>query len=471
MLYDEKNIKILHQGIDTLVIGVKCTDEIFYNTTYSVFLDNLSKLKNQAKEINSYGEKFVKSTLNLNLGDFLISSKGIQNYTYLFKNDDIFVSVANTKFEIKNLYHLKVQFRSRFLLVFGHQKAYEFVSHMLKRIFADYYEVTLLRFDLCTDITGIKYTPNDYFKFRTTRKISNHIDSTNLDNLIDNDEKEMKFIDFSSMDTKAFIRFNQFEGVSFGKSPAMFRIYNKVKEITNKNLAPLIFEKWKINGFDFNKKNYVFRHECEFGRRYIKNLIPKCDDEVEFLFDNLHSFWLQGLSLCKWYDLNDDEISRIQNNEILNDSIRKIYQRVDNNKDRFQFWDMLKTWKYEKNNEPLYKQGIEFVPNIEKCKKALKGFISQVYTNMGYIGAFKDVLIAVEKDLVKEGLTLHKYGLLKVADKFSSNENLFKKSEISDNKMINIFENNLIEFCFSLDEIGSDDYIKGVKEALKKYYD
>ncbi|MCZ6156992.1 hypothetical protein O6B72_09245, partial [Campylobacter ureolyticus] len=224
MLYDEKNIKILHQGIDTLVIGVKCADEIFYNTTYSVFLDNLAKLKNQAKDINSYGEKFVKSTLNLNLGDFLISSKGIQNYTYLFKNDDIFVSVANTKFEIKNLYHLKVQFRSRFLLVFGHQKAYEFVSQMLKRIFANYYEVTLLRFDLCTDITGIKYTPNDYFKFRTTRKISNHIDSTNFDSLIDNDEKEMKFIDFSSMDTKAFIRFNQFEGVSFGKSPAMFRI-------------------------------------------------------------------------------------------------------------------------------------------------------------------------------------------------------------------------------------------------------
>ena len=102
MLYNEKNIKILHQGIDTLVIGVKCTDEIFYNTTYSIFLDNLANLKNQAKEINSYGEKFVKSTLNLNLGDFLISSKGIQNYTYLFKNDDIFVSVANTKFEVKN---------------------------------------------------------------------------------------------------------------------------------------------------------------------------------------------------------------------------------------------------------------------------------------------------------------------------------------------------------------------------------
>lgn len=471
MLYDKDKISILYQGMDTLVIGVKCTDEIYYNSTHSSFLNRLYDLKNEAKNINSYGEKFVKDDLGLNLGDFLISSKGINAYAYTFKNDDIFVSVSNTKFNVSNVYHLKVQFRSKFLLVYGHKKAYEFVDFMLRKIFSEHYEVTILRFDLCADITGIKYTPKDYFNFRTFRKISNFIDTVNFDEKIDNDEKNLTYQNFDTLDTKSFIRFNRFEGVSFGKNPAMFRIYDKAKEISNKNLAPYIFKKWEINGFSFDTKDYVFRHECEFGRAYIKKLIPKCDDEVEFLFDNISSFWLKGLELCKWYDLNDDEISRIQSNDLQSNSISKIYQRIDKNPNRLQFWDYLKVWKNENIDLDLYKNNIEFVPNMEKCKRALKGFISQVYTNLGYQGAFRDVLLAVEKDLAKDGLNLHTYGLQKVADKFFDNEELHIKKEISNNKMADIFENSLIDFIFSLDEVSNEDYKKSLNKALSLYYD
>ena len=54
----------------------------------------------------------------------------------------------------------------------------------------------------------------------------------------------------------------------------LFRVYDKIKQIKNQNISELVFTKWDINGFDFNKDLCVFRHEVEFGRTRIQKLIP-----------------------------------------------------------------------------------------------------------------------------------------------------------------------------------------------------
>ena len=56
MIYKDDRFKILHQGIDTLVIGVNCIDEKFFNTTFSSFIRKIATLKQQAQNLRTFGE-------------------------------------------------------------------------------------------------------------------------------------------------------------------------------------------------------------------------------------------------------------------------------------------------------------------------------------------------------------------------------------------------------------------------------
>lgn len=474
MFYDEEKIKIIHQGLDTFVIGVKILDEIVYNSKFKPFLSDLYNLKEEAKKINSYGEKYIQSDLGLDLGIFLVSSKGIQNYKYLFKNNDIFVSVSDSKISTKSMYHFKIQFRSHFLLRFGMIKSYDFVKELLNRLLgfsSMIYEVKILRLDLCCDITGIKYTPQDIFKFRSLRKVTNYSENFDSDDNLLYDDEKSEFDNFDKIDVNSFIRFSRFQGLSFGKSPAMFRVYDKIKEVSQKGIAPLIFYEWKNNGFDIDNDKFVFRHECEFGRAFIKKLIPyKCFDEIGFFFDNVNSFWLKGLELCRWYPLEDTEVLKILKNASDNKGAtnRKIYERCLKDNSRFHFWDKLCKWDDEKLKD-IRSKNLPFIPNIEKPKKALKAFLTSVYVNLGYDGAFYDVLKSVTSDLAKDDLTPHDYGMMKLASHFVDNEKLTYTSDFNNEKLRNIFNDNIVEFMLMLDELDNKDYNNVLKKSLNFY--
>lgn len=73
----------------------------------------------------------------------------------------------------------------------------------------------------------------------------------------------------------------------------------------------------------------------------------------------------------------------------------------------------------------------------------------------------------VEKDLDKIGLNLHQYGLLKVLDRFSDNEKLYNKLEITDNKMEKIANSNIKKFLTHLCGIDLDTHKKEVLKYLK----
>lgn len=71
----------------------------------------------------------------------------------------------------------------------------------------------------------------------------------------------------------------------------MFRIYDKIKQISQKQISTLIMLKWQMNGFDPEIHKSVFRFESEIHRpifrKFIKDTVK---NEVDFLFSNLGFF-------------------------------------------------------------------------------------------------------------------------------------------------------------------------------------
>ena len=464
--------KIVHQGIDTLVIGVNSLDEIAYNTKFKPFVAQIRRAKEAAQTIKTFGEKIEKTNLGLNYGDFLVSSKSTGAYIGYVRNDDVFFNVADTEFNVKSLYHLKLQFRSIYLLKYGHDYCMTQVKRFLTDIFGENYSIKILRLDVCSDVAGIKYTPVDFFNFRSLKKISNYGESISKDEgdgLISDEDEVKSLIDLNTVTINNFMRFNRFEGMSFGKNPDMFRVYDKIKQIKNQNISELVFTKWELNGFDSNKDMCVFRHEVEFGRARIQKLIPfNTVDEVAYLFSNLGKFWSTGLNICKWYDLTVKERERISNNSVQTDSIRKIYQRCDQDETRFKLWDFLADWD-ETRFAKLSKHDFIKSKDLKQAKKALKAFVSAVYTNLGYdYNNFLIVLDEVKKDLANQGLNLHEYGLSKLAGSFSKNEKIINDCGLYiENPLTSSVYFGLDEFIIALKEIRSEEYKKPIKDALK----
>lgn len=472
MIYKDDRFKILHQGTDTLVIGVNCIDEKFFNTTFSSFIRKIATLKQQAQNLRTFGEKYILDDLGFDYGNFKVSSKGLGQYFGYFSNDDIFCTISDTKFKPKGLYHLKIQFRSIFLLKYGHVRAYELVNKFLSDIFKEHFKISVLRLDLATDVTGIKYTPQDFLQFRSLKRVSNYSDQYKKDDddlIID--ENSPVFNDITEINVNNFMRFTRFEGVSFGKNPHMFRVYDKIKQVQSKNISTLIFTKWEINGFNPAVDMFVFRHEAEFGRSAIKRLIPINEsDEIAYIFNHLGAFWSQGLSICKWYDLTDDEINRLTAGTIQSDSARKIYQRCDFDDNRLKFWDMLLPWGDDKF-KALTMHDLIQSKDIKKAKKALKAFVSAVYTNLGVSGEnFLYVFTETLKDLENDGLTLHEYGLSKLAGNFLKNEKTIKNQNLDiDNPLFDVFNASLNDFFVAISKIRNDDYIHPITNALKGF--
>ena len=463
--------KIVHQGIDTLVIGVNCLDELDFNAKFKPFVAQVRRAKEAAQMVKTFGEKVEKTNLGLNYGDFLVSSKSTGAYIGYVRNDDVFFNVSDADFKANSIYHLKLQFRSIYLLKYGHEYCMTQVKKFLSEVLGLNFQIKILRLDLCSDVAGIKYTPIDFFNFRSLKKISNYGDSfvkDDDDDLVSSDDAVKTFTDISAITVNNFMRFNRFEGASFGKNPDMFRVYDKVKQVKNQNISELVFTKWELNGFVFDKDLCVFRHEVEFGRARIQKLIPfNTVDEVAYLFSNLGKFWATGLNICKWYDLTDKERERISKNNVQTSGIRTIYYRCDLDETRLKFWDFLADWD-ETRFAKLSKHDFIKSKDLRQAKKALKAFVSAVYTNLGYdYNNFLIVLDEVKKDLEREGLNLHEYGLSKLAGNFSKNEKIINDCGVYiDNPLTSSIYFGLDEFIIALKEIRSEKYKKTIKDAL-----
>lgn len=240
-------------------------------------------------------------------------------------------------------------------------------------------------------------------------------------------KKDDNTLEVEDYDYNNFLHYNRFEGLSFGKSPFMFRIYDKIKEISNKGGSNLIKTLWLKNGFDEENDKFVFRHEVELHRLFLKKFIftKTHKDEVAFCFNNLSSLWNIGVKSVRFYDLTSDEIKRISSGNLSPTGISSIYDRCDKDEKRFKFWDnFVVPFNYDDYSR-LNKIDVLKNKDFEQAKKALKGFVSSVYLNLGYSkDDFFSVLDEVNKDLQKDNLTLHEYGMLKVCSSFLDNEKI-----------------------------------------------
>lgn len=477
MLYDKKNFKILHQGLDTLVLGVRSWDARLLTGTYSNLLSELKKLKESAKNIKTFGDKFVSSDLGLGFGKFLVSSRSNSGYIATIKNDDVSINFASASIESMR-YHMRIEFRSKFLLQFGHLRAYEYVNKLINRIFGEKVDICVLRFDLCCDVGGIEFTQDDFLRFQTLKRIGHYSDITDF--LIDSDE-DKQISKLNQLDGGNFGRFMVTDGFSFGKSPFMFRIYNKIKQISKKQISTLIILKWRQAGFDPELHKNVFRFESEIHRpifrKFLKNIVfdvkNEYKDEVDFLFKNLAFFWRYSLSFVKWWDLNDEELKNVL--EIKSSHhLNRLYKKCEFDSNRFHLWDKIQAFNEQKINTLQRFELISHV-DITKAKNALKAFVSAVYSNVGYdIDAFYKVFKETQQDLKKADLDLHDYGLIKLCGKFADTDEKIKNN-LDDEKnpyKIALYENlDSIFYLFGAlynNKEKNKDYFYKVKSALKK---
>lgn len=460
MLVLDDNIKIVHQSIDTLVIGCKCHDEISYNKIFKPFVEKVKYLKGEAKELSTFGNKFVKDTLDLGLGNFLVSSSGRSTYFGYVENNDVFFYVGDVPYDSKLTYHIKLQFRSVFLLKMGYQKAYYFASLLLGRILGNF-TTKVLRVDLCADLYGIRYTQSDIINFRTKKKKTLYKDLYTY-----NEIKETENIEHLKI--SEYSRYNKFQGIQFGKSPFMFRIYDKTKEIKGKLNGSYLIETWKKNGYDISTNYPIYRHEVEFQRDYLRTMFPDGVDEIDFLFSNLLNFWNNGISLLEWVNLTDKEHSKISKQLIEPQSITKIYRRALEDTSRFTHWHILEQW-HDTNGISLDK-----IPDIKKrdfihCEKSLKVFVSSVFR---HVGSHPDNLAYVVNEVVRkmenEGTSLYNYALSRLASSFLDN---YKNIEKLGYSVTNDFDfsarQSIPEFIKALKEIKEPTVKTPIERALE----
>jgi hypothetical protein len=447
MKFDFDKTKIVHQGIDTLVVSYTALNLDDYNSKYIPFCKELEELKEEAQNITGFDSstRFVKSSL-AGFGDFIVYAQGSGAYRYKIQNDDILVFLSTTKFGANdyNTAQIKVEFRSHYLFSLGHKKAFETVNLFISKILGET-KKQLLRIDLATDIQGIKYTSLDKHRFQTN----------------------FKKTDYTQINE--YTKHNKTTGFSIGGGDFLFRIYDKTLEIKQNPTKSFIVTKWIMNDFKQSENLTVFRHEVQFRREYLKKYTPKTDDEVTFHFNQLDKLWKLGTDKIEWVDLTNDEVIRICENGLKSNSIRSIFHRAKKDISRVQFWDIVKTWDNRLADQIARYEAVREA-KVKTAQKYVKALVGATYKALGSNPQnLLDVVFGVQRDLKEyDNITLHQYGELKTLSNFVENAKIIEKLELNP---INDFTYKAQDKYFALyEQLGSIDnpMLKSAKSYLEK---
>ncbi len=442
--------KIFHQGIDFLTIDYFCKRADYYFSRFLPLLDRLEKYKKEAQSQESFGVKFVKrkiikdSSEMVDFGYWFVSSKGLHRFAYYMENQDFRVFVSKAKLN-GDLPQIRVEIPAKTIFRIGVKNAIALFEVMIKYLFGEYTR-KVSRIDLATDVGGIIYVPNDFYRFQTRMGMSQFIEDIKVAN---------------------YMRFQRFQGIQFGKGDKLFRIYDKTLKISKSPSEAYIVEKWKFNGY--NEKYPVYRHEIQYRREELKKFIPYfCDDEVDYILKHIGNLWFKALTLVEYVPLNDKEIMKIYNTPLIkSDTKRKIFYRAKKDEKRFQFWDILRTWE-NKEYTPISKFRDVKIYDVSNVKKLFKGFFGALFRySGGDLTKFRDIIKEVEEDLRKQGADLISYGLLKVATSWIDNyEALILSGEVIPEeeyiKVVNLYE----EFERAIKEVNNRDYKRVFRKVI-----
>ena len=439
--------KIVHQGIDFMVIDYFCKDVISYNK-FKYYIDKLQELKEKAQKIDEFGYKFIKDDLGLNMGDFLISSRGTGNFAYYLENLDyrIFISRAKVNSDIPQI---RVEIPTKTAFRIGLEKAIEIFEVFVEKLIGSIYTRKVSRIDLATDVWGILYDALDIYKFQTRMTQTQFIDEYNI---------------------SSYMRFQKIQGFQFGKGSKVFRIYDKTKKIQISPNEAFIKEKWKFNGYDEKKGYPVFRHEIQYRRDELKQFLPiDVKDEVEYFIRNIPNLWAKALTYVEYVPLNENELNRIINNPLMkSDTKRKIFYRAKKDFNRFNLWRMISYWD-NKISSPIIKIKGLIHTSKEIVKKQLKGLISTFYKTFGAdTKEFKNLFEEVNQELLHfENIDLHEYGLIKLADSFVKNyEAILLTGETISKDFYDRVVNYYNDFISLLSSVNNQSYKNILRKAV-----
>lgn len=391
------DVKVVSQGVDTLVSSHVSNNEEDYNSKFVPLLKVLEDHKESAQCVESSNQRNRYIRMNfLGMGQFKLYAQGMGMYRYMLENEDLTIMIANTKYGSNDFGtpQIKVEMRAHYLFALSNIKAYQVVLKMISKIIGETRNL-LNRIDLYSDVQGIRYTALDEMRFQTNYKST----------------------EFS---IKKHSKFKRVTGFSFGNSDFMFRIYDKTKEISLRKNKSYIQYKWIFNKYDMLKKLTVFRHEVQYRRAELSKFMPKnLPDEVIYFFNSISKLWNNAITKIRWVDLTNDEVIRISENGLKSDSIKKIFQRARANPERLDFWNILKNWD-NKLCEQVSKYNHIKEPQDATAKKFLKAYIGATYKARGNN---PEHLISIIDDVVSDlrdfmGITLHDYGELKVVSNF-----------------------------------------------------
>ena len=401
-----KEVKVVSQGIDTLVTSHISINEKDYDSKFIPLIRKIEDLKDSAQTIDSSNQKmrYVKSNI-LGMGQFKVYAQGMGMYKYILENEDLTIFIATTKFNANdgNTPQIKVEMRAHYLFALSHKKAYDLVLKLVHKMIGETRNLCN-RIDIYTDVQGVKYTALDEMRFQTNYKST----------------------EFS---IKKHSKFKEVTGFSFGNGDFMFRIYDKTKEINLRKNKSFIMYKWIINDYDRKKALPVFRHEVQYRRAELSKFMPKgLHDEVLYFFQTVGKLWNNAINKIRWTDLTNDEVIRISENSLKSDSIKKIFQRARQNPDRLDFWSVLENFD-NKLATQISKYNHIKEPQDSTAKKFLKAYIGSTYKARGNN---PNELINIIDEVTNElrdilGISLHDYGELKVVSNFIENSKMLLK--------------------------------------------
>ena len=437
--------KIIHQGIDFMVIDYFCNDVISYNK-FQYYLDRLQELKEKAQQIDEFGFKFIKDDLDMGMGDFLISSRGTGFFAYYMENQDFRIFISRSKVG-SSVPQIRVEIPPKTINRVGIDVAIKLFEILVERLIGSIYTRKVSRIDLATDVWGIYYDPLDLYRFQTKMVQTQFIDDIQIAD---------------------YVRFHKVQGFQFGKGAKLFRIYDKTKKIQISPNEAYIKYVWEKNGYDESKNYPVFRHEIQYRRDELKQFLPfNIKDEVDYFLRNLPNLWAKALTYVEFVPLNEKELNKIIKNPFIKpDTKRKIYYRAKKDNRRFNLWSFIRSW----NNilsTPILKINHFVNTSKEIVKRQLKGLISTFYKVFGAdTKKFKEVFYEVNEELEKrDGITLNEYGLIKLADSFIHiYESVIKYGGDIPSNLYNIVVDLYDDFVSLLSSVNNKSY----KNILRK---
>lgn len=402
--------QIVSQHIDTLVTTHKLKDPKQLHA-YQHKLMILEKYKEEAQQVSGESrDRFVIYDL-CNLGKFKIFAQGVGVYRYRLENEDFTVVLGDIKTD-SNRATASIRYKQQFLVVAGHIKAYKLVKAFVNKFIGETFD-SISEIHLATDLWGVRYDYTDLTRFQTKFKRS------------DFSKGYIASLDMLNIQS---VGGRTLETITFGKNEFMFRIYDKLKEVSKKPCDALIIkQRWIINGFKEELGAKVWRHEIQLrGTHLKKHIAPNQPNEVLYIFNKLHDLWSYALSKIEFINLTREEIMRCHE-ATLTATIVKICQRAKKETRVNHFNEIRKWWDILCGQFLTY--GVIKESKQLTAEKAAKMLVSSAYKANGIdYKSVTDTLDSTSKKLKQyEGIDLHEYGCKQVVDSFLKNEIMILK--------------------------------------------